>query len=157
VLDHGRIVAQGTPLDVFTEPRNLALARLTRVKNIFATTVESHSPVEGVTVVRIMGGPALRVPLQDSPPGSSLTFGLRADDILLARHAVPGISAQNIIEGRVAEIVRHGAEIEVLIDCGARFVASIVPAAVESLGLAPGAPVCMIIKARSCHLLRTDE
>jgi molybdate transport system ATP-binding protein len=157
ILDHGRIVSHGSPLDVFTEPHNLALARLTRVKNIFTTTVESHSATEGVTVVRIIGGPALRVPLQDSPPGASLTFGLRADDILLARHAVADISAQNLLEGRVTEIVRHGADIEVLIDCGARFVASIVPAAIDSLGLAPGSPVCMIIKARSCHLLRADE
>jgi molybdopterin-binding protein len=127
------------------------------VENIFTTTVESHSPIEGVTVVRIVCGPTLRVPLQEAAPGSTLTFGLRANDILLARQAVSGISAQNIVEGRVTEIVRHGAEVEVLIDCGARFVASIVPAAVASLGLAPGTPVCMIIKARSCHWLRPCE
>jgi molybdate transport system ATP-binding protein len=157
VLDHGRLVAQGTPLDVFTEPRQLALARLTRVKNIFAATVESHSPTEGVTVVRVPGGPFVRVPLNDAAVGSPITFGLRADDILLARHAVIGISAQNILEGRVAEIVRRGADIEVLIDCGARFIASIVPAAVDSLGLKPGEPVCMIIKARSCHLLEQQS
>ncbi len=157
VLDRGRIVAQGTPLDVFSEPHNLSLARLTRVKNIFTAIVESHSPAEGVTVVRISDGPTFRVPLHDAPIGGSLTFGLRADDILLARHAVSGISAQNILEGRVAKIVRHGAEIEVLIDCGTRFVASIVPAAIDSLGLQAGSSVCMIVKARSCHLLERES
>ncbi len=158
VLDGGRIVAHGTPLDVFTEPRQLSLARLTRVKNIFVATIESHSPPEGVTVVRVAGGPAVRMPLLDAAVGSSITFGLRADDILLARHAVTGISAQNILDGRVGEIVRHGADVEVLIDCGGtRFVASIVPAAVESLGLKPGEPVTMIVKARSCHLLDSER
>jgi molybdate transport system ATP-binding protein len=152
-LDAGRIVVQGTPLDVFSAPRHLALARLTRVQNIFTATVESHAHDEGATLVRIAGGPSLRVPLLDAPTGTPLTFGLRADDILLARHVVSGISAQNIVPGRVAEILRHGAEVEVLIECGTRFVASVVPAAVYSLGLEVGSNVFMIIKARSCHRL----
>jgi molybdate transport system ATP-binding protein len=82
-----------------------------------------------------------------------LTFGLRADDILLAKHVVSGISAQNMVEGRVSEILRHGAEIEVLIECGIKFVASVVPAALTALELDVGSTVYMIIKARSCHLL----
>jgi molybdate transport system ATP-binding protein len=153
VLDHGRVVARGTPLDVFTEPRQLSLARLTRVRNILSATVEQHASDEGLTLARVPGGPVLRVPLVAAPVGSTIIIGLRADDVLLARQPVTGISAQNMLEGRVTEILRHGADVEVLIDCGVRFVASVVPAAVTSLGLEPGGPVCMIIKARSCHLL----
>jgi molybdate transport system ATP-binding protein len=154
-IEKGQIIARGTPIDVFSAPRQLPLARLTRVQNIFSATVESHAPQEGATLVRIAGGPTLRVPLLDAAVGTSRTFGLRADDILLARHVVTGISAQNILEGRVAEILRHNADVEVLIECGTRFVASVVPASVQSLGLEPGATVFMIIKARSCHLLET--
>ncbi len=157
VVSGGQIVASGSPLDVFTEPRTLALARLVRVKNIFATTVESHIAAEGVTVVRIAGGPTLRVSLHDRPLGSHETYGVRSDDILLAAGPVTGLSAQNIIPGVVSELVRHGGEVEVLIDCGVRFVASVVAAAVESLGLRRGEPVYMIIKARSCHVLETHE
>jgi molybdate transport system ATP-binding protein len=153
VMDGGRIIAEGAPHDVFTELRQLSVARLTRVRNIFSTTVESHQPAQGVTIVRIAGGPALRVPLSDAPVGSRATCGIRSDDILLAAEAVTGISAQNILPGRVSEIVRHGGEVEVLIDCGVRFVASVVAAAVESLDLQPGRAVHLIIKARSCHRL----
>lgn len=156
-LDQGRIIAHGTPIDVFSRPRQLALARLTRVQNIFSATAVSHDPDEGSTLVRIADGPEMRVPLLHCAIGVTHTFGLRADDILLARHAVTGISAQNLIEGRVAEILQNEAEVEVIIECGARFVASVVPAAVRSLELRPGAPIYMIIKARSCHLLDRAE
>ena len=82
---------------------------------------------------------------------------VRADDILLARGTISGLSAQNLIPGTIERILLHGPEAEVLVRTGSvTWIVSLVAPAVEQLALAPGSDVHMIIKARSCHT-RTFE
>ena len=65
-------------------------------------------------------GPSLVVPFLDVEPGTPVLVQIRADDILLARGPISGLSAQNLIEGIVERIVPHGSEAEVLIRTGER-------------------------------------
>lgn len=154
LLAGGRIVDEGPPLDVLTAPRQWPVARLVGVQNILRGTVESHAPGGGETIVRLAGGPALHVPYNGRATGSAIAIGVRADDILLARGPVAGLSARNVLPGTVARIAAHGPEAEVLIDTGSvTWIASVVAPAVQALGLEPGVDVHMIIKARSCHIL----
>ncbi len=79
---------------------------------------------------------------------------IQADDILIARHAIDGLSARNQIPGTIERIVPHGPEAEAVIRTGGLdWIVSLVAPAVEQLGLMPGANVHMIVKARSCHVL----
>ncbi len=79
---------------------------------------------------------------------------IRADDILLARHPIDGLSARNQIPGTVERIVPHGPEAEAVVRTGdLTWIVSLVAPAVEQLDLKPGAEVQMIVKARSCHVL----
>ena len=79
---------------------------------------------------------------------------IRADDILLARQPVGGLSARNQIPGTVERIIRHGADAEAVVRTGGlTWIVSLVSPAVEQLGLEPGSPIQMIVKARSCHIV----
>ena len=101
----------------------------------------------------IPGGPDLIVPKVDRPLGSLLVVTVGADEILLAVGPVSGLSARNVIQGVVARIVPHGTDAEVLVDVGSiRWIVSVVLGAVGALALQPGAPVRMIVKARSCRV-----
>jgi molybdate transport system ATP-binding protein len=152
-LDRGVVIAEGPPLDVLSSVRARSFIHLEEVRNTFPARVEDHSRDHGETRLRIDGGPVLIVPFLDQPPGTPVVAEVRAEDILLARGPVSGLSARNLIAGVVERVVPHGPEAEVIVRTGqAAWIASVIAPAVDQLALAPGVAVHMIIKARSCHV-----
>ena len=151
LLETGRIIAEGVPLDVLAG-RSGPLP-LDGVRNVFPAGVESHATDGGATILRLRDGPALIVPyLANVPPGASLSVAIRADEILLARGPIAGLSARNVIAGTVERVLAHGAEAEVVVRTGGiAWISSVVAPAVTALELAPGTEVYLVIKARSCH------
>jgi molybdate transport system ATP-binding protein len=150
LLSAGRVVDEGAPLDVLARSSGVDLEG---VENRFAATVEHRDDGAGESVLRLDGGPSLIVPRLDQPVGSPVSVRVRADDILLARGPIAGLSARNVLAGTVERLVAHGAEAEVLVRTGgAAWIVSVVAPAVAALGLCPGAEVTMIVKARSCHV-----
>src|SRR5262249_36668093 len=138
LLDAGRIAARGAPLDVLARARTWPAARLDGVRNSFPAAVDGHADGEGETRVRIADGPTLVIPYIDRPAGTPLTVGVRADDILLSRGPIEGLSARNVIPGTVERVVPHGHEAEVVIRTGGiAWIVSVVPPAVTALGLSP--------------------
>jgi molybdate transport system ATP-binding protein len=155
LLDGGRIAADGPPLDVLTRSRVDGTAiRWSGFRNVFAATVEAHLDDDSATRVRLRDGPLLIISLVGAPPGTMITLEVGADEILLARGPIVGLSARNLLEGTVIRVVEHGREAEVMVRTGGLiWVVGVVHAAVESLGLKAGVEVWMIIKARSCRVL----
>ncbi len=156
LLEHGKIVAEGAPLDVLSSAGRLATGSISfeGVRNVFAAVVESHAPEHGASRLRLDEGPELIIPFLDRPPGSRLLVAIRADEILLAQGPTAGLSARNQIPGLIERVAPHGHEAEVVVRTGGlAWIVSLVEPAVEQLELKPGAPVHLIIKARSCHVL----
>jgi molybdate transport system ATP-binding protein len=156
LLRGGRIAAEGAPLDLLAAEGFGASGRLEGVRNVFHAVVARHD--EGGTVVRLDGGPELVVARQDRAVGSALAVGVRSDEILLARSPVEGLSARNVLPGRVGRVVAHagGAEVEVLARTGSvDWLVGVVPSAVAALGLAEGVEVWLIVKARSVRVLES--
>jgi molybdate transport system ATP-binding protein len=82
---------------------------------------------------------------------------VRADDILLSRDALSGLSARNQIAGQVERLVHHGTEAEVIVRTGEiAWIVSVVGSALDELAISAGAKVQLIIKARSCHILSLE-
>jgi len=159
LIDRGRVLDQGPPLDVLarsgtgTGAGEEESSRLGGVRNEFPAVIEGGGEAEGETRLRLPGGPALVVPRMAGPPGAAVVVAVLAEEILLARGPVEGLSARNVIAGEVARVVPHGTEAEVLVRTGAlTWAVSVTGAAVGALGLAPGAGVRLIIKARSCRV-----
>jgi molybdate transport system ATP-binding protein len=159
LLAGGAIVDQGDPLDVFARQARTGttVPRLADVRNVFAARVEAQADDRGATVLRLHGrdgeGPTLIVPHHDVPPDTPLTVSVLAEEILLARGTIEGLSARNLIAGTVERVVSGGPDAEVLVRTGGLvWIVSVVAQAVAALGLTPGTTVHLIIKARSCHV-----
>ncbi|MBX6312549.1 MAG: ATP-binding cassette domain-containing protein [Isosphaeraceae bacterium] len=154
LLRDGRIVAAGSPLDVLAAPQPGPAPPLAGLRNVLPAVVTAHDPDGGETRLQLLGGPVLIVPYNGRAEGSPLMVAIRADDILLARGPIAGLSARNILAGKVERVVAHGAEAEVLVRTGAiNWIVSVVASAVAALELAPDTDIRLIIKARSCRIL----
>jgi molybdate transport system ATP-binding protein len=156
LLEEGRIIADGPPLDVLAAARRSddGSIQFEGVLNVFSARVEDHAPEHNATRLRLHDGPELIVGFLDRPAGSAVLVEIRADDILLARHPVAGLSARNQIPGIVERIVPRGPEAEAVIrTAGLTWIVSLVAPAVAQLELTPETEVHLIVKARSCHVL----
>src|ERR1700686_3104532 len=157
VLDAGRIVAQGTPHEVIEAPQQETVAQLVGFENIFDAVVESVHPERGTMTCRIAGegGPiVLETPLVRGGVGSALRVGIRAGDILLATVPPVGLSARNVIPGRITSLVQRDVIVCARVKCRVEMEVHLTLAARDSLQLAPGREVWLVIKTHSCHLMQ---
>jgi molybdate transport system ATP-binding protein len=156
LVSAGRIVASGAPLDVLSRSGEMPAGPDTweGVRNVFPARVANHDEPHGASLLELENGPALTVPSLDRPAGTRVLVTVRADDILLSREPLTGLSARNQIAGQVEGLVRHGSEAEVIVRTGQlTWIVSVVEKAVEQLAIFPGAGIHLIIKARSCQIL----
>lgn len=157
VLDTGRIVAQGTPHDVIEAPQQETVAQLVGFENIFEAVVESVHPERGTMTCRIAGDGApvlLETPLVRGGVGSPLRVGIRAGDILLATVPPVGLSARNVIPGRITSLDQRDVIVCARVKCRVEMEVHLTLAARDSLQLAPGREVWLVIKTHSCHLMQ---
>ncbi|WP_435016814.1 ATP-binding cassette domain-containing protein [Tundrisphaera sp. TA3] len=154
-MDRGRIVADGPPVEILsTTAPDATPVPWEGVRNVFLTTVESHRPDEAATLIRLKDGTPLTISSLKAPVGTSLTIGIGADEILLARERPEGLSARNILPGRVLKVIDQGPDAEVLVIVGGLvWVVGVVRGTVATLGLRVDEEVWMIVKARSCRVL----
>jgi molybdate transport system ATP-binding protein len=154
VLDRGRVLTSGSPHEVLDQPEQRALASLAGFENVFEASVIGERPDAGTTHCRLADSTVeLDVPLTRRPAGQAVQIAIRAGDILLANQEPRGISARNVLRGRLTSLTREGPTVVAAVDAGARFVVHLTPHGVELLGLKPDAPVWLIVKTYSCRLL----
>jgi len=153
VLDNGRVVAAGTPHDVLEMPEQASLAQLAGFENVIQATVVARKADAGTMVCRLMDSTVdLEVPLARGAAGSAIQVAIRAGDILLATEPPRGLSARNILRGRLVSLTRDGAAMVAAVEAGARFVVHLTPSAADGLGLALGQDVWLVIKTYSCRI-----
>jgi molybdate transport system ATP-binding protein len=164
VMDQGRIVAQGTPHQVLRAPLQETVAQLAGFENIFDATVWLVHEDRGtmtcrVTTGRVPGSKAddsilLETPLIRAEAGSHLRIGIRAGDILLAIVNPVGLSARNVIVGRLVSLERRDMIVSARVDCGVEMNVHLTLAARDALHLEAGREVWLVIKTHSCHLMQ---
>jgi molybdate transport system ATP-binding protein len=157
VLEAGRIVAQGTPHEVMSAPKLETIAQLGGFENIFDAIVESVHQERGTMtcLLAASGAPpvALETPLVRADVGSTLRVGIRAGDILLAIAKPVGLSARNVIPGRITMLERRDMIISARVNCGVEMDVHLTLAARDALQLECGREVWLVIKTHSCHLM----
>lgn len=154
LLDGGRMVQAAAPEQLFRRPVSAAAAEFLGAENVYAgnaTPLESGAGDEPGTMLfrsgalRLVGLAAARVPIAHAV--------IRGEDVVLARARAGTSSARNVIEGVVAEVVRHGALARVTLEVGdLPLVATVTAGSVSELGLLPGSRAVATIKATAVHL-----
>ena len=158
VLQGGKILAEGTPQMVLETPAHEPLAQLAGFENFFDVTVMTLRSDGGTMHCRLAESQVeLEVPLARTEPGAAVRIAVRAGDILLATEEPRGLSARNVLPGTVASIQREGATVILLVDAGSPFEVHLTPGASESLHLAPGQRVWLVIKTHSCRIVSVNR
>ena len=179
VIDEGKLLARGTPLDVLGQPGQGRVARLVGVENLFRMQVLSRNSRDG-TMVCSGGGLRIEVPLVESfspvelnptaegtattwddpapTPISSdedqVTVAIRASDIILSNYEILGSTARNQILGVVSRIEFHPPGYQVTLDCGSPIECQITGGALEEMNIRAGLPLWAVFKASSCFLVQ---
>jgi molybdenum ABC transporter ATP-binding protein len=162
VMEAGKVVADGEPRQIFSAPVSREQAELSGYENLFGATVEEIHPDLGTMTCRLAGTDLLlEAPLANKSRGETASLALRAGDILVATELPTGISARNLLEGRIRSIVDRAGMIELRVLCAAGealdtdFCVHITRGALQTLQLREAQPVWLIIKTHSIQFLRS--
>jgi molybdate transport system ATP-binding protein len=153
-LDHGRMVSEGTPREVLDAPRRKRLAQAAGFENLLRGTVLDLREADGVMRVRLADSASeIEVPLGYAAPSQAVRVAIRAGDILLATEHPRGLSARNVLEGKIVSLERRGTLAAARVDCGVIFTVHVTLGAERALELAAGKNVWLVIKTHSCHFV----
>jgi molybdate transport system ATP-binding protein len=154
VLEHGSVLVEGRPHDVLSAPQQETVAQLAGFENVFDATVDAvHQDRGTMTCQLIASNVLLETPLVRAETGAPLRVGIRAGDILLATSYPQGLSARNVLAGKVVSLVRRDVIVVARVDVGVEMEVHLTLAARDVLQLAPGREVWMVVKTHSCHLM----
>ncbi|HVF43629.1 MAG TPA: molybdenum ABC transporter ATP-binding protein [Pyrinomonadaceae bacterium] len=162
VFERGRVVAEGEPHEVFGSPASLGVARLAGVENIFGGVVESRDESAGTMLVGLLNDENVascnvEVPLGRACVGSRVTIAVRSGDVLLAAAEPKGLSARNVLRGRVSGVERRRSETLVRAECGGVvWSASVTRQSLEELSVEVGREVWLAFKTYSCRIFDGD-
>ncbi|MBM3675440.1 MAG: ABC transporter ATP-binding protein [Actinobacteria bacterium] len=135
VLEQGRVVQAGTVTELAAQPQSRFVADLVGVNLLHGIARGDH--------VELDGGARLVAP---EPAYGAVLAAIYPHAVSL--HArEPAGSARNTWRGRVSAIELLGTRARVRVDGAVPLVAEVTPAALDALGLAPGAQVWCSVKA----------
>jgi molybdate transport system ATP-binding protein len=147
LISDGRVRAVGPVQEVMGRAELYPLAGRFEAGAVLAVRVAAHDARWRLTELTGAFG-KLMVPLLDAPVGAALRVRIRARDVILALTPPIGISALNVLAGRVEALVpiEEGA-LEVELRLGVeRLLARVTRRSGEALGLVPGRQVFAVIK-----------
>jgi molybdate transport system ATP-binding protein len=154
VLDRGRVIADGTPHEVMRAPRQQTVAQLAGFENVFNAEVIAVHQDRGTLTCRLDNSSLeLETPLVSAEVGTRLRVGISAGDVLLGNAQPMGLSARNIIPGKIVSLEQRDVIVMATVNCGVAMQVQLTLAARDSLHLRVGDQVWLIVKTHSCHLL----
>jgi molybdate transport system ATP-binding protein len=152
-LENGQIVGAGNPREVLGGTQHAAVAEWSALENVLRGTITSIHETQG-TMTFGAGNLELEVPLGRARTGDQVSVGVSAHDILLAIAPPQGLSARNIVQGRISQLKQRDAIVSVMVACrGTTLTVYVTPASVEALELQAGREVWVVIKTHSCFLI----
>jgi molybdate transport system ATP-binding protein len=162
VMEMGNVIADGEPNQVFSAPVSREQAASSGFENLFPAVVEETHPALGTMTCRVAETDLLlESPLANKAAGETICLALRAGDILVATVRPSGISARNILNGRIHRIEDRAGMVELCVRCVATdgqetaFCVHITRGALQNLDLQQGQAVWLIIKTHSIQFLRS--
>ncbi|MET8770504.1 ATP-binding cassette domain-containing protein [Streptomyces sp. NPDC004658] len=140
VVEHGRVVQEGTPADIARHPRTDYIAQLVGL-NLYRGRAEGHT-------VRLDSGPAITTTEELSGP---VFVAFPPSAVTLFRDRPSAASARNLWRLEVAGLETHGDQIRADLTGELPLAADLTTVAAAELDLHPGAPVWATVKATQTH------
>jgi len=161
-LDQGQIISTGTPQEVLDTPRRSSLAQASGFENLFSGVVTELREADGVMRVRLVKGACeIETPLGYAAAGTAIRLAIRAGDILLATERPYGLSARNVIAGKIISLEQRGtmfiAQVAADADGAVVFTVHLTLGAKRVLELEVNHTVWLVIKTHSCHVLEDQK
>ena len=148
MLEAGRVVATGPAAEVLAETRLGPMAAERDAGAVLEGRVLDRDETYGLARVATGAG-EVWVPGQVRP-GEQVRILVPAREVMLATEQPAGISALNVLPGRIEALTELGGAVEATLSCGeARLVARVTRKSVAELGLAPGREVYALVKSVS--------
>ncbi len=148
VLHNGRVAAAGDPAEVLSRSELVPQDAVEEAGAVIEARISQHDIEFGLSMLQSNAG-LLRAPYLDLPAGTIVRVRIRARDVMVANAPPLGLSALNVLAGKVIELRTSGESVaEVAIDCnGVKLWARLTRKSVETLGLKPELPVFAILKS----------
>jgi molybdate transport system ATP-binding protein len=148
VMSAGRVAAVGEMAEVMGRIDLFPLTGRHEAGAVLEARIATHDATYGLTTLSSPAGD-IRVPRLDQPVGTGLRVHIRARDVLISLKPPEGLSALNVLRGRVAELgPTDGPIVDLRLDLnGATLLARVTRLTVDRLELRPGCAVFAIIKS----------
>jgi molybdate transport system ATP-binding protein len=150
LLASGKVVASGPAAEILQRLDLLPQDEAGEGGALLDMAVEGHDETYGMTVLRSPAGD-IRVPRIHAPEGARVRLRIRARDVMVATEVPRGLSALNVLAGRIAGMQSEGGPVvDVRIDCsGEMVVARLTRQSTHTLGLVLGQEVFAVVKTVS--------
>ncbi|MFI2205169.1 ABC transporter ATP-binding protein [Streptomyces sp. NPDC020192] len=140
VIEHGRVVQEGTPSDIARHPRTGYIAQLVGL-NLYRGQADGHA-------VRLDAGPSITTTEVLSGP---VFVAFPPAAVTLFRDRPTGASARNLWRCEVEGLEPYGDQIRADLTGELQLAADLTTVAAAELDLHPGAPVWATVKAAQTH------
>lgn len=142
VMQEGRIVQVGTPLEVFRRPSSRFVANFVGMENIFEGQVNGDNKVDL--------GAGVEVEVVSEKKGL-VTLTVRPEDVIVSREPFVS-SARNSYSGKIIKVINEGPLCKVAVDTGVIFNALVTSRSIEEHKLQPGEEVVITFKSSAVHV-----
>jgi molybdate transport system ATP-binding protein len=149
VIANGEVSASGPTAEIMQRLDLFPAEERDETGSVLVMTVISFDKEFDMTLLRSAAG-EIRIPGLAGVVGSKIRLHLRARDVIIANQEPKGLSALNILAGKVAGIKNAGPLAELKVDCsGTMVMARITRQSAKSLNLAVGMMVFAVVKTAS--------
>jgi len=148
LIGEGRVLASGPVADLLSDPAHARHVGIRGVGAVLEARIARHHD-DGLTELAAPGG-KLFVPALSGKVGQALRLRIEAQDVMLSLDRPQGISALNVMAGRVTE-VRAGEGPGVLVQLsvgkgGARLLSRITRRSADAMNITVGMPIHAVVK-----------
>ncbi|MGQ0742493.1 MAG: molybdenum ABC transporter ATP-binding protein [Alphaproteobacteria bacterium] len=148
LLKNGRVQAEGSMFELMTR-LDLFSGGYLHPGSVLSARVESHDREGGLSLLSFAGG-RLFVPYIARRVGEEVRVRIQAEDVMLALREPGDISANNVLQGKIAEVRVQDGHADVRLAIGtSHLVARVTCHSLERLRLVAGQTVFALIKSVS--------
>lgn len=145
ILNGGEIIQVGKPMEVFDKPKSEFVAHFVGTKNIFKATSELKGNMYEAKFDNT------RIQAVNGKEGD-VKVCIRPEEIIVSKQPIKS-SGRNTLHGEITNISHLGALVNLTVDTGFNFLASITEASLRDLDLKVGSEVYLTFKATSVHMI----